>query len=145
MFKSFHSGERFQKFAVTVCVFAGYVWTKVGSATKCLRIQTNPDTCGQGLYLVSTRAMRSMAHAIVKQSELKLEMPSSFYPLTKRVSQYFTQSSGVFPGALVSSHAQIDCDKLINYSITIANQYQTKPSRVWLRGGTQHYNVCVGC
>ena len=33
---------RFQKFAVTVCVFAGYVWTKAGSVTKCLWIQTNP-------------------------------------------------------------------------------------------------------
>ena len=41
VFKSFHSGERFQKFAVTVCVFAGHVWTKAGSVTKCLRIQTN--------------------------------------------------------------------------------------------------------
>ena len=49
VFKSFHSGERFQKFAVTVCVFAGYVRTKAGSVTKCLQIQTNPDTCGQGL------------------------------------------------------------------------------------------------
>ena len=48
-FKSFHSGERFQKFAVTVCLFAGCVWTKAGSVTKCLRIQTNPDTCGKGL------------------------------------------------------------------------------------------------
>ena len=44
--KRFHSGERFQKFAVTVCVFTGYVWTKAGSVTKRLRIQTNPDTCG---------------------------------------------------------------------------------------------------
>ncbi len=33
----------FQKFAVTVCVFTGYV-----TATKCLRIQTNPDTCRWG-------------------------------------------------------------------------------------------------
>ena len=49
VFKSFHSGERFQKFAVTVCAFAGHMWTKAGSVTKCLRIQTNPDTCGQGL------------------------------------------------------------------------------------------------
>ena len=48
-FKSFNSGERFQKFAVTVCLFAGYVWTKAGSVTKCLRIQRNPDTCGKGL------------------------------------------------------------------------------------------------
>ena len=47
--KSFHSGERFQKFAVTVCVFAGYESTKAGSFTKCLRIQTNLNTCGQGL------------------------------------------------------------------------------------------------
>ena len=47
VFKSFHSGERFQKFGVTVCVFAGYVWTKAGSVTKYLGIQTNPDTCGQ--------------------------------------------------------------------------------------------------
>ena len=51
VFKSFHSGERFQKFAVTVCVFAEYVWTKAGSVTKCLRIQTNPDTCGQDLEI----------------------------------------------------------------------------------------------
>ena len=51
VFKSFHSGERFQKFAVTVCVFAGYVWTKAGFVTKCLRIQTNPDTCGQDLIV----------------------------------------------------------------------------------------------
>ena len=51
VFKSFHSGERFQKFAVTVCVFARYVWMKTGSVTKCLRIQTNPDTCRQGLSL----------------------------------------------------------------------------------------------
>ena len=42
LFKSFHSGERFQKFAVIVCVFDGYVWTKAGSVTKCLRTQTNP-------------------------------------------------------------------------------------------------------
>ena len=51
VFKSFHSGDRFQKFAVTVCVFAGYVWTLSVTATKCLRIQTNPDTCGRGLKL----------------------------------------------------------------------------------------------
>ena len=25
------------------------MWTKAGSVTKCSRIQTNPDTCGQGL------------------------------------------------------------------------------------------------
>ena len=43
--------DRFQKFAVTVCVFAGYVWTLSVTATKCLRIQTNPDTCGRGLKL----------------------------------------------------------------------------------------------
>ncbi len=49
VFKSFHSGDRFQKFAVTVCVFAGCVWTLSVTATKCLRIQTNPDTCGRGL------------------------------------------------------------------------------------------------
>ncbi len=30
VFKSFHSGDRFQKFAVTVYVFAGYVWTHNG-------------------------------------------------------------------------------------------------------------------
>ena len=53
VFKSFHSGERFQTFAVTVCVFAGYVWTKAGSVTKYLRIQTNPNTCGQGLSINS--------------------------------------------------------------------------------------------
>ena len=54
VFKNLHSGERFQKFAVTVCVFAGYVWTKAGSVIKCFRIQTNPDTCGQGLnYLTN--------------------------------------------------------------------------------------------
>ena len=49
VFKSFHSGDRFQKFAVTVyvCVFAGYVWTLSVTATKCLRIQTNSDTCGR--------------------------------------------------------------------------------------------------
>ena len=51
VFKSFHSGDRFQKFAVTVCVFAEYVWTLSVTATKCLRIQTNPDTCGRGLKL----------------------------------------------------------------------------------------------
>ena len=34
VFKSFHFGERFQKFAVTVCVFPGYVWTKAGSVTN---------------------------------------------------------------------------------------------------------------
>ena len=34
VFKRFHSRERFQKFAVTVCVFAGYVWVKAGSVTK---------------------------------------------------------------------------------------------------------------
>jgi hypothetical protein len=49
LFKGFHSGERFQKFAVTVCVFVGYVWTESVSATKCLRIQTNLNTCGRGL------------------------------------------------------------------------------------------------
>ena len=38
--KSFHSGDRFQKFAVTVCVFVGYVWTESVTAIKCLRIQT---------------------------------------------------------------------------------------------------------
>ena len=52
VFKSFHSGERFEKFAVTVCVFAGYVWSQAGSVTKCLRMQTNPDTCGQGLIVI---------------------------------------------------------------------------------------------
>ena len=26
--KSFHSGDRFQTFAATVCVFVGYVWTQ---------------------------------------------------------------------------------------------------------------------
>ena len=34
---------------ITVCVFAGYVWTLSVTATKRLRIQTNPDTCGRGL------------------------------------------------------------------------------------------------
>ena len=34
IFKSFHSRERFQKFVVTVCVFAGYMWMKAGSVTK---------------------------------------------------------------------------------------------------------------
>ena len=57
VFKSFQSGERFQKFAVTVCVFTGYVQTKAGSVIKCLRIQTNPDTCGQGLGMKSTFIM----------------------------------------------------------------------------------------
>ena len=37
VFKSFHSGDRFQKFAVTVCVFAGYVWTLSVTATKLVR------------------------------------------------------------------------------------------------------------
>ena len=69
VFKSFHSGERFQKFAVTVCVFAGYVWTISVTATKCLRIQTNPDTCGRGLkrwmqkhfvYYIKIRVQRSI-------------------------------------------------------------------------------------
>ena len=49
VFKRFHSGDRFQKFTVTVGVFTGYVWTLRVTATKCLRIQTNPDTCGRGL------------------------------------------------------------------------------------------------
>ena len=50
-FKSLNSGERFQKFAVTVCVFAVYVWTKAASVQKFLRIQTNPDTRRQGLIV----------------------------------------------------------------------------------------------
>ena len=53
VFQSFQdSGERFQKLAVTVGVFAGYVWTKAESVTKFLRIQANPDRCGQGLGLI---------------------------------------------------------------------------------------------
>ena len=51
VFKSFQSGDSLQKFAVTVCVFAGYVRTKTGSVTKCLRIQMNLDTCEQGFSL----------------------------------------------------------------------------------------------
>ena len=47
--KSFHSGDRFQRFAVTVGVFTVYVWTLSVTATQCLRIQTNPYTCGRGL------------------------------------------------------------------------------------------------
>ena len=39
VFKSFHSGERSGE------------WTKAGFVTKCLRIQTYLDTCGQGLTL----------------------------------------------------------------------------------------------
>ena len=34
-------------FAVTVCVFAEYVWTQGVIAIKFLRIQTNPDMCGR--------------------------------------------------------------------------------------------------
>ena len=48
VFKSFHSGDRFQKFTVTVSIFMGYVWTLSVTATKCLQIQTNPDMCGRG-------------------------------------------------------------------------------------------------
>ena len=45
VFKSFHLGERF------LCVFARYVQTKVGSVTKYLGIQTNPNTCEQDLKI----------------------------------------------------------------------------------------------
>ena len=58
VFKSFHSGERFQKFGVTVCVFAGYVWTKAGSVTKCLgykRIRIRVDSRGgKNIFLSGT-------------------------------------------------------------------------------------------
>ena len=58
VFKSFHTRDRFQKFTVTVGVFTGYVWTLSVTATKCLRMQTNPDTCGQGLNpICSTLSM----------------------------------------------------------------------------------------
>ena len=41
--------ERFQKFAFSVTVFIGYVWTEDVSAKKKLRFQTKTDTCGRGL------------------------------------------------------------------------------------------------
>ena len=50
VFKCFHSRERFQKFAA-------------GSVTKCLRIQTNPDTCGQGLRLHGDKSAASCQQA----------------------------------------------------------------------------------
>ena len=61
----FHSGERFQKFAATVCVFAGHVWTKAKSVTKCLRIRTNPDTCGQGPSEIS---FKNICNGVIKLS-----------------------------------------------------------------------------
>ena len=47
VFKSFHSGERFRKFAFSskVCVF---VWTGHENATKCLRFQMKTHPCGPG-------------------------------------------------------------------------------------------------
>ena len=33
----------------SVYVFAGHVWTKAGSVTKCFGVQTNSDMCGQCL------------------------------------------------------------------------------------------------
>ena len=41
----------FQKLVVTLYVFAGYVWTQDVKTAKCLRIQTNADTCRRGLRI----------------------------------------------------------------------------------------------
>ena len=50
VFNSFHSGERFQKFAVAVCVFVEYVRVNESQIRNKMFADTkNPDTCGQGL------------------------------------------------------------------------------------------------
>ena len=41
------------------------MWTKAGSVTKCLRIQTNPDTCGQGLSYTQTAAVSSKSAVVI--------------------------------------------------------------------------------
>ena len=43
VFKTFHSGERFQKVAFSATVFIGYVWTEAVSAAINLRFQTKTD------------------------------------------------------------------------------------------------------
>ena len=55
-FKSFHSGERIQKFPDSQVGFTGCVWKKGVSGKKGLRIQKYPDTCGQGLILIEQKA-----------------------------------------------------------------------------------------
>ena len=69
VFKHFYSEERFRKFAFSVTVFTGYVWTKGQSAKKKLRFQTKTDTCGPGpktcnsvaLFIASIQFLLSVA------------------------------------------------------------------------------------
>ncbi len=63
----------FKSLRLPYAFFAGYVWTLSVTATKCLRIQTNPDTCGRGLCkpvnCIFWR-MRIIRHHVALLSEL---------------------------------------------------------------------------
>ena len=48
-FKSYHSGERIQKFPDSQVGFTGCVWTKGVCGKKSIRIRKYPDTCGLSL------------------------------------------------------------------------------------------------
>ena len=46
--KNMHSGERFQKYAVSVWGFTSFVWTGAGFVWKRMRFQECSDSCGRG-------------------------------------------------------------------------------------------------
>ena len=69
VFKSFHSGDRFQKVAFSMSVFAGYVWTEGEPTKKTLHFQTNPYTSGRGqspLFLrFKTHSSKSSSKSVI--------------------------------------------------------------------------------